>query len=210
MRVSDIKQQKRRTNRVSIYIDGKYSFSLDYNTFVKSGIHLGDEIDEKEIDTLQLKDEYARALDYGYLLLSYRDRSEYELRQRLLEKDFHVDVVRDVLKFFRDRNLLDDRQFAKKWVENSISSRPMGRIRMKHELKRKMVEDGIIDEVVGELLNDDTEIKLARRLTEKKLETLKSYPVEVRKARLLRFLMNRGFNFDVIKGLMKEYFGDDI
>jgi len=210
MRVSDIKQQKRRTNRVSIYIDGKYSFSLDYNTFVKSGIHLGDEIDEKEIDTLQLKDEYARALDYGYLLLSYRDRSEYELRQRLLEKDFHVDVVRDVLKFFRDRNLLDDRQFAKKWVENSISSRPMGRIRMKHELKRKMVEDGIIDEVVGELLDDDTEIKLARRLTEKKLETLKSYPVEVRKARLLRFLMNRGFNFDVIKGLMKEYFGDDI
>jgi regulatory protein len=210
MRVSDIKQQKRRTNRVSIYIDGKYSFSLDYNTFVKSGIHLGDEIDEKEIDTLQLKDEYARALDYGYLLLSYRDRSEYELRQRLLEKDFHVDVVREVLKFFRDRNLLDDRQFAKKWVENSISSRPMGRIRIKHELKRKMVEDGIIDEVVGELLDENTEIKLARRLTEKKLETLKSYPVEVRKTRLLRFLMNRGFNFDVIKGLMKEYFGDDI
>lgn len=210
MRISDIKQQKRRTNRVSIYVDGKYSFSLDYNTFIRSGIHLGDKIVQKDIDALLLKDEYARALDYGYLLLSYRDRSEYELRRRLLDKGFHVDLVREVLKFFRDKKLLDDRQFAKKWIENSLSSRPMGRMRMKHELKGKMVEDGIIDEVVGELVDDDTEMKLARRLTEKKLEALKSYPVEVRRARLLRFLKSRGFNFDLIQGLMKEYFSDDI
>ncbi|MGQ9614997.1 MAG: regulatory protein RecX [Spirochaetota bacterium] len=210
MRVSDIKQQKRRTNRVSIYVDGKYSFSLDYNTFIRAGIHLGDEIVQKDIDALLLKDEYARALDYGYLLLSYRDRSEYELRRRLLEKGFHVDLVREVLKFFRDKKLLDDRQFAKKWIENSLSSRPMGRMRMKHELKGKMVEDGIIDEVVGELVDDDTEMRLARRLTEKKLEALKSYPVEVRRARLLRFLKSRGFNFDLIQGLMEEYFSDDI
>lgn len=210
MKVSDIKQQKRRTNRVSIYVEGKYSFSLDSNTFLRSGIHIGDEIDERDIDNLLRKDEFARARDYGYLLLSYRDRSEYELKRRLLEKDFQRDVVKEVVEFFREQNLLDDRHFARKWIESTMSSRPMGSMRVKHELRKKMIGDEIIDAAIGELIDRDRETELAQGLAARRMETLRSYPVEVARGRLLRFLKSRGFNFDVIEGLMKEYFSDNL
>ena len=75
MKITDIKNQRHRKNRFSIYIDGKYRFSLDYDTLVRANLHVDDEVDAAQLETLELKDEYARARDYLYSLLSYRDRS---------------------------------------------------------------------------------------------------------------------------------------
>ena len=75
MKISEIKRQKKNPNRVSVYIEGKYSFSLDYDTLMASHLHVGDAVtDEKRNDLLQ-NDEFPRARDYAYTLLSYRASS---------------------------------------------------------------------------------------------------------------------------------------
>ncbi len=210
MLITDIKVQKSRKNRFSIYIDGKYRFSLDFNTIQQVGLHVGDEIDEKKIDELVRRDEYARCRDYALLLLSYRDRSESELNNRLLKKGFHHDVARELVGNLKKEGIVNDFAFASKWVEDTCANRPMGRMRAVFELRKKMLSDGIIEAVIEEKFDGNTEQRLAHSAAEKKMKSLESYPPDTAQERLYRFLKNRGFQFDIINGLMKEYFNDHI
>jgi regulatory protein len=208
MKITDIRPQKRLRNRLSVYVDGSYRFSLDADTLLRAAVHVGDEIDERDIERLTLKDEFARARDYGYLLLSYRDRSEREFRGRLLDRGFHEPIVEEVLANFRRDGLVSDERFTRAWIEHTVSGRPMGKMRIVHELKKKMVRDDAIDGVVEGLFVDGFEEGLARQAAEKRIRALEKYPDDVARRRLYRFLQGRGFHFTVIHDLMKEFFGD--
>jgi regulatory protein len=208
VKITDIKRQKRHKNRVSIYLDGKYTFSLDYETIARANLYKGDEISEEDKEKLIEKDAFSRARDYAYYYLSYRDRSEYEIRKRLLEKEIPPPVVNEVLLSLKNQGVVNDRVFANKWVDNVILSRPMGRMRVTHELRLKRVRDDIIEEVCGEKLDLEREAELAGRAAEKKMKVLKNYTPEVARRRLNTFLVNLGFNFEIIRDLIKEYFGD--
>lgn len=210
MKISDIRGQKRNMNRFSIYVDGRYRFSLDSNTLSSAGFHIGDEIDEDRIEWLSRKDEFFRARDYGLILMSYRDRSEREFRKRLLDREYNRDVVEEVIDLFKGENLINDQLFAEKWMEHILSSRPMGAMRVRHELRAKLVDDGVIDDTVGRRLDSERERELARYAADKKLRALKGYPAETVRRRMLQHLRNRGFQFDIIHEVMKEYVCDDI
>lgn len=210
MKISDIKGQKKNKSRFSIYVDGKYSFSLNRETLNREALYIGEEIDEKRLEKLILKDEFFRARDYGLLLLSYRDRSEFEFRKRLMEKNFHPEVVMEVVEYFKNEKLINDLVFAEKWLDSILNSRPMGGFRARHELKQKMVSDDIIQEVVQNKLDHTMEESLAKRAVAKKMKSLAGYPDEVARRRLLQFLKSRGFRFDIIEALMKEQFRDDL
>ena len=209
MRISDIQRQKRNTHRASIYIDGKYAFSLDYDTLLESGLHLGDEVPDELRERLIGKDELARARDYAYTLLSYRERTEHELGARLREKGFTPGSVERVGALLKEKGLLDDRVFALKWIDDMLASKPMGRVRVEHELKRRRIRDELIDEACDLKLGAGAEMELARSACRKRLESLASYPREVAARRLERFLRGRGFDFGVIRALMREYFGGE-
>jgi regulatory protein len=206
--ITDIKRQKRRKNRVSIFIDGKYTFSLDYYTVTRANLYTGDEITEEDKNKLIEKDAFARARDYAYYFASYRDRSEYEIKKRLLEREFRPAVINEVLALLRSQGIVDDHSFVNKWVDNVILNRPMGRMRVIHELRLKRVRDDIIEEVCHEKLDLDKEVELARKAADKKMKVLKNYSQDVARRRLNTFLVSLGFDFEVIRDLIKEYFGD--
>jgi regulatory protein len=208
VKITDIKRQKRRRNRVSIYLDGKYTFSLDQDTLARANLYKGDDITEEVKANLIEKDTFSRARDYAYNFLSYRDRSEYEIKKRLIDREFPLPVINEVLLLLKKQGVVNDLVFAGKWVDNVILSRPMGRMRVAHELRLKRVRDDIIDDVCGEKLSPEREAELAGRAAEKKMKVLKNYSREVARRRLNAYLVNLGFDFEIIRDLIKEYFGD--
>ncbi len=210
MKISDIRIQKRNKNRFSIYVDGRYRFSLDEHTLGRAGFHIGDEIDEDKIQNYSARDEFFRARDYGLLLLSYRDRSEQEFRKRLLDRAYNRDVVEEVIDLFKGENLINDRLFAEKWIEHILGSRPMGAMRVRHELRAKRVDEQVVDDVVGRMLDREKERDLAHTAADKKMRALKGYPIDKVRRRLFQHLQGRGFQFDIIHDVMKEYVRDDI
>jgi len=208
MKITKIMQQKRNKRRFSIYIDGKYSFSLDYDTLTRENLHQGDEISQQVIDRLQDKDEFARARDYAYNLLSYRDRSELEIFKRLVEKGFHMEVINELINFLKDAEMIDDRKFVNRYIDSIFVSHPMGKLRVVYELNHKLVSSDVIEEVCSQRFNSEMERELARKAAGKKMNQLKRYPEEIAKQRLKSYLYRRGFDFEIIKETMGEYFSD--
>jgi len=210
MKITNIISQKKNKNRYSIYIDEKYAFSLDYDTLIRSNLHINDEIEEKAVEKLIKKDEFARARNYAYLLISYRDRSEFELKKRLVDKGFNREVAREVLDFLKNQNLVDDKMYVNKYLDEVLTGKPMGKMRVLYELKSKRIREETIKNVLDKKLGIEIEKKLAEKAAYKKMKVLKDYPPETAKRRLFNHLKNRGFQYDIINEVMKGFLSDNI
>jgi regulatory protein len=134
-------------------------------------------------------------LDATYYYLSYRPRSEGEIKQWLRKRGFTNEVAERTIAKLREQNLSDDFAFAKFWKDNRLSFRPKSKRLIKKELRDKEIAAEIIEQVTRDI--DDEEI--AYKLGSSRLPALArlDYPDFYR--RLASYLAYRGFGYEVIK-----------
>jgi regulatory protein len=134
-------------------------------------------------------------LDAAYRYLSYRPRSEAEIRQWLRRRDFASEVAEEAITRLREQNLCDDSTFAQFWKDNRLSFRPKSKRLIEKELRDKKVAAEIIEQVT-ENINDE---EIAYKLASGRMSALThlDYPDFFR--RLSNFLGYRGFSYQVIR-----------
>ena len=84
-----------------------------------------------------------KAKSYVYRLLNIRLRSEQEVEAKLKLRSFSASVIGDTIDYFRDIQLIDDRQFARKWIESRLN-RLFGANRIRYELQKKGISKNIL------------------------------------------------------------------
>ena len=134
-------------------------------------------------------------LDAAYRYLSYRSRSEAEVRQRLRQRGFDTEVVEKTITKLKEQNLIDDLAFAQFWKENRLSFKPKSKSLINKELKDKKVAAEIIERVTKDIDDIDNAYKLGCR----RMYILADldYPDFYR--RLSNYLGYRGFSYQVIR-----------
>jgi regulatory protein len=134
-------------------------------------------------------------LDAAYYYLSYRPRSEGEIRQWLHKRGFPSELTEKTIARLREQKLSDDLAFAQFWKDNRLSFRPKSKRLIERELGDKRVDAEIIEQVTKDI--DDEEI--AHKLGSSRLASLAhlDYPNFYR--RLSSYLAYRGFNYQVIR-----------
>lgn len=198
MIVTDIKQQVKRQDRYSIFVDEKYAFSLSENELMNSGLRIGREYTQAELDELVQKaildKAYMRSLD----LLARRARSEWELRDYLKRKDYDEPVIQATMERLEKAGYVDDYAFAKAWIENRHLLKSVSRRKLWQELKQKRIADDIISLVLEE--DDTDELSTLRQLVEKKRQQSRYQDHD----KLLAFLIRQGYGYDDVKTVMAE------
>ena len=94
-KITAIEVQKKSPNRVNIHLDGEYAFGLA--RIVAAWLRVGAELDEEKIKRLQAEDARERAIQQALLFLSYRARSESEIRQNLRKHEIPEDAIEQTL-----------------------------------------------------------------------------------------------------------------
>ena len=182
-KITAIEVQKKRSNRVNIYLDGEFAFGLERIT--AAWLRVGQELDEGKIEQLQAEDARERALQQALLFLSYRARSESEIRKNLQKHEIPETVIDETLERLRRDGLANDGQFARAWVENRMTFRPRSRRMMEMELRQK----GLGEEATKSALEDVDDETLAYEAAQKRANRFKG---------LEWFLARRGFSYSVI------------
>jgi regulatory protein len=134
-------------------------------------------------------------LDAAHRYLSYRPRSEAEIRHWLHRRGFADEMAEKAIAKLKEQNLSDDFAFAQFWKDNRLSFRPKSKRLIKKELRDKKVASEIIEQVTKDI--DDEEI--AYKLVSGRIPALAhlDYPDFYR--RLSSYLAYRGFGYEVIK-----------
>jgi len=203
-KITAIQVQKRNSNRVNIHLDGEYAFGLA--RIVAAWLQVGQLLDDDKIAKLQAEDARERAVQQALLFLSYRARSEKEIRQNLSKHDIPEAVIEETLERLRRDGFANDEKFASAWVENRSTFRPRGRRALALELRQKGIDDSTIEsaleDVDEEALAYEAGQKKARKLAQSRPETDEGPSkdqdwIEFRK-KLSEFLARRGFSYSVI------------
>ena len=184
--------QKRNPNRVNVHLDGEYAFGLA--RIVAAWLRVGQELDEEKLKRLQVEDARERAVQQALLFLSYRARSESEIRQNLRKHEMPEEVIEETLARLRQDGLANDGQFAQAWVENRSTFRPRSRRMLAMELRQK----GLDDEAVSSALEDVDDEPLAYEAARKRASRLKGLEWADFRKKLSEFLARRGFSYPVI------------
>ena len=198
MKITAVKQQVKRTDRYSVYLDGKYSFSLREAELIKLGLHSGQEISEEMLSEYRGESDFGKWYDKTLNLLSFRLRSEWELRDYLRRKDCPPEISNKILNKLSDNGYLNDEQFAKRWVENRRLLKATSRRKLLMELKQKRIPSSIIDKVLADDKEETDEREVLRELVEKKRHR---YPD---RTKFIQYLARQGYSYDDIKSVLNE------
>ena len=135
-----------------------------------------------------------KALGRALNLISYKQRTESELRRRLSEKA-ESDVVEEAIERLKERGLVDDAKYAHEWADSRTRRSPRGSRMIVRELVSKGVDPPLAESSVEELDDDasarDAASRFARRLADADYESFHR--------RLWGHLQRRGYGAGVAR-----------
>lgn len=146
-----------------------------------------------------------RTFDRAVNLLTYKQRSIKELRERLLEKDWtNSMIVEEVLNKLESYGYLNDAQFAKSFAASKIRQKPVGKRVLQQKLAQRKLDKETVAEAIEKAFEETPEAEIIERAIEKRLR-LKGRPTtreDVKK--FYDFLLRQGFSYDLVSNKMRE------
>ena len=211
--ITSIEPQKRKTGRFNVFLDGNFAFGIDQFSLLESKLKVGKSLTDEEIKKIITKEEIAKLMDLATNFLSYRPRSEKETKDYLTKKISqkenitHIQakdspLISQIITKLKKYRYLNDFEFAKWWVDSRTRSRPKGPVLIKFELKRKGIEDNIVQKALSKVQDEG---ELAKHALQKKLKRWQKLSNFDFKKKVYQYLAARGFSFEAIKEAFAFY-----
>jgi regulatory protein len=204
--ITALEVQKRNRERVNVYLDGEYRFSV--NLMDAAHLRKGQTLTDEEIARLRAEDAVVKAVESAVRFLAYRPRSISEVRRNLIEKSIDEPVIDQAVEQLARMGYLDDEAFARFWVENRAMFKPLSPTALRYELRQKGVSDTIIQSVLSDLDPAESAYKAASG----QIKRLKHSDRRTFRTRISNFLQRRGFQYAVIREVierLEEELGDE-
>jgi len=204
MKITALKTQLRDKDRVNVFVDGKYSFSLDITQVAELGIKTGAEYSAEELTELENESQfgklYTRSLEYALI----RPRSQREMRDYLyrktrdtrtktgtIKKGASPELTERVFNRLFEKGYINDEKFATFWVENRNVRKGSSIRKLQTELQAKGVDRSVIEQTLE--TSDRSDSEELRKIIAKKASR---YDDE---QKFMAYLMRQGFRYDDVK-----------
>jgi len=197
MRITNLEQQANNPERVNVYLDGKFALGISAELMFKLSLHIDQELSAADFEQLKSEEARQQAVERAVNYLSFRPRSQAEVRRYLRKKDTPPDIIDAVLERLNRLDYVNDRAFAAFWIENREQFSPRGSQALRNELRLKGVEREIVEEVVDGEHDEELALRAGRKKARLLLQTSAMDYAKFRN-RLGGFLQRRGFSYEVI------------
>ena len=128
-----------RRHRRQLTLDDERVFVFGDEACERLHVRKGIEATPELLEGLDREDRRAGMHEAALNLLSYRMRSESELRQRLRRRGADDEAIDAELERLRNAGLVDDTRFAEAWVEQRGNGAPRSGRMLRYELRAKGV-----------------------------------------------------------------------
>ncbi len=198
MKITDIKKQVKVASRYSIFIDGKFAFGLSETGLLDSGINIGQEVNSSQLDSLKKLSATDKLYSLVLNLIARRPRSQREINDYLARKTDDKAEITKLLNKLSNLKLIDDFDFAKRWVDNRRLLKSSSRRKLALELRQKGIDSNIIKKVLDDDQTDES--ALIKQIIAKKRSQTRYQDDQ----KLIAYLARQGFGYNDIKTALSE------
>ena len=195
-----------RSDRVLVSVDNRPLGVLSDLEAYRRELAVGKILDAATLSELRTLADRQSLLDATLNFLSFRPRSEQEVRRYLRKRGATDSAADDVVADLKRQRLVDDEAFARFWVENRQRFRPRGERLLQSELRAK----GVSRETLKASHEDEPpadEEELAVRAAQPYLRRLQGQPWLEFRRKLSAFLVRRGFGYATASAVTKRLWG---
>jgi regulatory protein len=142
-----------------------------------------------------------RAWNYVLWLLGRQAYTAQQVKEKLVRKEVAPDIIQQVMEKLADYRFLDDARYAEQYIQSR--QRHKGKLALKQELRRKGVDEKLVEGALGEL-DDEGQLSHATALLQKQLLRLQTGDERKRYGKAYAFLARKGFTSDIIRGVLEN------
>ncbi len=134
---------------------------------------------------------------------AYQERCQQEVRNKLHEWGLYGDEAEEVIAALISENFLNEERFALAYVSGKFRLKKWGRVKLKSELKAREISDYCINKALSQINPNDYQ-KTIIELIEKKKKDIKDKLPHMRKHKMLKYIVSKGFEPDIIQNILDE------
>jgi len=140
-------------------------------------------------------------------LCSTHEKCSGDVREKLRQWNISEAESIKIIDLLKKDKFIDDHRFTEFFVRDKQKINKWGKEKIRYALKNKGLGQDIINEALSTLPEENFESALRESLSKKSLE-LGKYKSYEKKNRLIRFAIQRGFDYDLIFRVVDDYTGD--
>ncbi len=144
-----------------------------------------------------------RAKNVLLFQLSRSMKTRFQLAAILKKREIPDEIANAVLDRFTEAQLIDDAAFARAFVNSRISVSGKSRSVIARELKQKGVSAQDAESALS-AIDAELEDQTAYSVAKKRYQQLSTLDPEVRRRRLMGFLMRRGFSSQLTSRILRD------
>ena len=160
--------EPRRRGLIQLFLDGEAAVKLDAQVFLQSGLKPGDQVSDQELFELIQASDARRAQEKALYLLEYRNYSKRELTEKIARTAASREAAQAAAGRMEELGLIDDRRFGEDYARELFSRKGYGARRAAQELRRKGLDQELVQELVEKYGSPEQSEKNIRRVLEKK------------------------------------------
>lgn len=198
--ITKIEIQKKRKDRVNIYLSGTYAYSCHVDLIFEFKLDRGVHMTRGDSRKLIEADDVKMAYQYGLKIALSRQISVAGCSKKLSSYEFMPSSIQMAIDQLVENDYLNDERYALYYFE--IKQQIYGRYRIQQELNRQGLDRALIQRVISSMADDDQEFEEALKLGRKKRDQ-QSGPIDHKLyAKIYGTLARKGYSGSVLRRVM--------
>lgn len=203
-KIIEIKPQVRNPRRKTLKFDDGGVFGISEDVFISHKFEIGSEISE-DLFNETINDELKNKVYNSALrLLGYRIRSCAEMKQRLLEKKYPINIIEETIDRLLSIKYLNDAKFVEAFAHDKVKIKKIGPLELRRELIPHKIESELLERTIKKIYEKYLVFDLIKQLLDKKKIQFGTKLEQKTKKRILDLLNRKGFSWNEISAVFTE------
>ena len=129
---------------------------------------------------------------------SRQERCSYDVIKKLERWELDPKDINEIMQFLYEYKFIDDTRYTEAYIQDKLNINHWGKQKITMMLKRKQISSLIINQSFDTINPTNFQEKCIELLNNKN-KTLNEQDPYKRKAKLIRFALSRGFEYDIIQ-----------
>ena len=196
--ISEIQVQKKNSSRYSVFVKNQFLIGVSDSTLTKLNLKKGVEITPSFLHQIEEQEEQWAAREYMFRILSRRDHSRKELKDKAYKKGYSGSFIDEILDEFEQKEYINDRKFAAKYASDKFEFNDWGPYKIRTQLFKKGISKSVAESVINDTFGEHAIKESMVTLISKRKKRYLREPEEKRRKKVFDYLMRKGYDSENI------------
>ncbi|MFY9568924.1 MAG: hypothetical protein WAP56_07110, partial [Acetivibrionales bacterium] len=124
MVITSIERSRKHKDKLSVFIDGKFSFTISEEDYLSLNLYEKSEITEETIEYIKNTVNFQKAKARAVRYLSLKIRTEQEVRDKLKSDGYDRECISRVIEELKAIGYINNKLYAQKYVFDRSKLKP--------------------------------------------------------------------------------------